>query len=212
MKTPLEIMTDLTLDTFPKLLLERARRHPDKVAMREKELGIWQEWSWRQIGAEVRALACGLAQQGLRRGDKVAIVGDNRPHLYWAMVAVQCLGGVPVPLYQDAVAEELQFVLDHAEVRFAIVEDQEQVDKLLAIWDRCPTLDLLIYEEPRGITVHPFFTLWQRFKPRAASSMSSIRIFSNGKRVWAQAVTWPSSSIHPERQGGPKASCYLMTT
>jgi long-chain acyl-CoA synthetase len=151
MKTPLEIMTDLTLDTFPKLLLERARRHPDKVAMREKELGIWQEWSWRQIGVEVRALACGLAQQGLRRGDKVAIVGDNRPHLYWAMVAVQCLGGVPVPLYQDAVAEELQFVLDHAEVRFAIVEDQEQVDKLLAIWDRCPTLDLLIYEEPRGM-------------------------------------------------------------
>ena len=151
MKTSPEITADRTRDTFPKLLLERAERHPDKVAMRQKELGIWQEWRWHQIRDEVRAFACGLALQGFQRGDKVAIVGDNRPQLYWAMVAVQCLGGVPVPLYQDAVAAELQFVLAHAEVRFAIVEDQEQVDKLLAVWDRCPTLDLLIYEEPRGL-------------------------------------------------------------
>jgi len=100
---------------------------------------------------EIRTFACGLAAYGLQRGDKVAIVGDNRPQLYWAMMATQCLGGVPVPLYQDAVADEMQFVLDHAEARFAVVEDQEQVDKLLSVWERCPTLETLIYHEPRGL-------------------------------------------------------------
>lgn len=142
------------LDTFPKLLLDRAQRHPDKVAMREKDLGIWQAWTWQQMHAEVRALAGGLAAMGLKRGDKVAIVGDNRPRLYWAMVAVQCLGGVPVPLYQDAVAEEMQFVLEHAETRFAVVEDQEQVDKLLSIKERCPLLEAIVYDEPRGLRLY----------------------------------------------------------
>ncbi len=142
---------DNTLDTFPKRLLERAQRHPDKIAIREKAFGIWQEWSWRQMLEEVRALACGLAALGMQRGDKVAIVGDNRPQLYWTMAAVQCLGGVPVPLYQDAVADEIQFVLDHAETRFAVVEDQEQVDKLLSVWERCPRLEQLIYQDPRGL-------------------------------------------------------------
>ncbi|HEY7711369.1 MAG TPA: AMP-binding protein [Candidatus Entotheonella sp.] len=142
---------DHPLDTFPKWLLERARRHPNKVAMREKDLGIWQEWSWLQMLDEIRTFACGLTAYGLQRGDKVAIVGDNRPQLYWAMMATQCLGGVPVPLYQDAVADEMQFVLDHAEARFAVVEDQEQVDKLLSVWEGCPTLETLIYHEPRGL-------------------------------------------------------------
>jgi long-chain acyl-CoA synthetase len=119
--------------------------------MREKDLGIWQEWSWLQMLDEIRTFACGLTAYGLQRGDKVAIVGDNRPQLYWAMMATQCLGGVPVPLYQDAVADEMQFVLDHAEARFAVVEDQEQVDKLLSVWERCPTLEMLIYHEPRGL-------------------------------------------------------------
>ena len=142
---------DRGLDTFPKLLLDRTIQHPDKIAMREKALGIWQTWSWRQIHDEVRALAGGLAAMGLARGDKVAIIGDNRPHLYWAMTAAQCLGGVPVPLYQDAVAEEIQFVLEHAETRFAVVEDQEQVDKLLAVQARCPKLERIIYTDPRGL-------------------------------------------------------------
>src|SRR6516162_1884107 len=142
---------DRALDTFPKLLLDRTRQHPDKIAMREKALGIWQTWTWRQMYDEVRALACGLATIGLARGDKVAIIGDNRPHLYWAMTATQCLGGVPVPLYQDAVAEEMQFVLEHAETRFAVVEDQEQVDKLLAVRERLPKLEAIIYDDPRGM-------------------------------------------------------------
>ncbi len=142
---------DSRLDTFPKLLLDRTQQHPHKIAMREKDLGIWQACTWRQMYEEVRALACGLAAMGLARGDKVAIIGDNRPQLYWAMVAAQCLGAVPVPLYQDAVAEEMQFVLEHAETRFAVVEDQEQVDKLLAVQARCPKLEAIIYDDPRGL-------------------------------------------------------------
>src|SRR3546814_2068590 len=104
--------------------------------MREKTFGIWQTWSWKDAAAEIRYLACGLAALGCARGDKVAIVGDNRPRLYWSMVAAQAIGAVPVPIYQDAVAEEMQYVLDHAEARFAIAEDQEQVDKLLQIKER----------------------------------------------------------------------------
>ncbi len=142
---------DSLLDTFPKLWLDRTRQHPDKIAMREKDLGIWQSWTWGQMYEEVRALACGLAGMGLACGDKVAIIGDNRPQLYWAMMAAQCLGSVPVPLYQDAAAEEMQFVLEHAETRFAVVEDQEQVDKLLAVQERCPRLETIIYNDPRGL-------------------------------------------------------------
>jgi long-chain acyl-CoA synthetase len=142
---------DKAFETFPKRLIDRAQRHPAKIAMREKDLGIWQEWSWSRMLDEVRALACGLAAQDFQRGDKVAIIGDNRPQLYWAMIATQCLGGIPVPLYQDAVAEEMQFVLEHAGTRFAVAEDQEQVDKLLAIKDRCPHLEVIIYKDSRGL-------------------------------------------------------------
>ncbi len=139
------------LDTFPKLLLHNAKVRPGRPAMREKDLGIWQTWSWGQVLAEVRALACGFAAAGLRRGDKLAVVGDNRPQLYWSMIAAQCLGAVPVPIYQDSNAGEMEFVLRHAEVRFAVAEDQEQVDKLLEVKDRCTTLELIFYDDGRGL-------------------------------------------------------------
>jgi long-chain acyl-CoA synthetase len=139
------------LDTFPKLLLDHAARRGDKPANREKDYGIWQSWSWRQVADEVAALANGLAAMGFRRGDKLTIIGDNRPRLYWAIAATQALGGVPVPIYQDAAADEMAFVLDHAEVRFAIAEDQEQVDKLLAVKDRIPGLETIIYSDARGM-------------------------------------------------------------
>jgi long-chain acyl-CoA synthetase len=139
------------LDTFPKLLLDHAKRNGDKPANREKDYGIWQSWSWRQVADEVAALANGLAAMGFRRGDKLTIIGDNRPRLYWAIAATQSLGGVPVPIYQDAGADEMAFVLDHAEVRFAIAEDQEQVDKLLAVKDRIPGLEAIIYSDARGM-------------------------------------------------------------
>ena len=104
--------------------------------MRHKDLGIWQSWTWAQVLDEVRAFSVGLAELGLKRGDKFAIIGSNRPRLYWAMCAGQALGAVPVPIYADSVADEMAYVLEHAEVTLAVVEDQEQVDKVLSISDR----------------------------------------------------------------------------
>ncbi len=138
-------------DTFPKLLRFQAMTRPDRPASREKTYGIWQSWTWKEVEQNVRDLACGLHLMGLKRGDKIAIVGDNRPRLYWTFVAAQALGAVPVPVYQDAVAEEMRFVFDHAEIRFAVTEDQEQVDKLLEIKSRCPKLERVVYEDPRGM-------------------------------------------------------------
>ncbi len=142
---------DSALDTFPKLLLNNAVRFRDAHATREKEFGIWQSWTWHELSEGVQDLACGLAELGFQRGDKIAIIGDNRPRLYAAMCAAQALGGIPVPMYQDAVANELQYVVDHAEVRFAIVENQEQVDKLLEIKDSCPRLECIVYANTRGL-------------------------------------------------------------
>ncbi len=139
------------LDTFPRLLLHNARVRGDRPAIREKDLGIWQTWTWAEVAREVRALACGLAARGFARGDRLAIIGDNRPRLYWSMAAAQCLGGIPIPLYQDSVAEEMTYPLREAEVRFAVAEDQEQVDKLLEIKDRCGHLEEILYDDPRGL-------------------------------------------------------------
>ncbi|WP_334189519.1 AMP-dependent synthetase/ligase [Noviherbaspirillum sp.] len=137
--------------TFPRILLQHAKQRPGKPAFREKDLGIWQTWNWSQVSDEVRALACGLAAMGFRRGMNLAIVGDNRPRLYWAMMAAQCLGGVPVPLYQDAPAADMAYVLDDAEIDFAIVEDQEQVDKLMEIKATLPRISHIIYDDERGM-------------------------------------------------------------
>jgi long-chain acyl-CoA synthetase len=144
--------TDIgTLDTFPKLLLHHAQVRGDRPAIREKDLGIWQTWTWAQFADEVRALACGLAEQGLTRGEHIALVGDNRPRIYAAMCAAQCLGAVPVPLYQDAVAAEMAFPIQNAEIAHAVAEDQEQVDKLIEILPQCPTLKHIYYDDPRGL-------------------------------------------------------------
>lgn len=140
-----------SLDTFPRLLLHNAAVRPDRPAIREKDLGIWQSWTWSNVAAEVRTLACGLAAQGFERGMTLALIGDNRPRLYWGVTAAQCLGGVPVPLYQDAVAAEWVFVFQNAEIAFAIAEDQEQVDKLLDIMPKCPQLKHIYYDDPRGL-------------------------------------------------------------
>ena len=137
--------------TFPRLLLEHARQRPDAPAMREKEYGIWQTTSWRAMAALVEAMACGLHQAGLQRGEHLVVIGANRPRLYAAMMAAQSLGAIPVPLYQDAVAGECVYPINNAEVRFAIVEDQEQVDKMLEIRDQCPQLGHVFYDDPRGL-------------------------------------------------------------
>jgi long-chain acyl-CoA synthetase len=144
-------MLEPSLDTFPKLALRNAQRFPDKVAIREKDLGIWQSYRWSQYVEQARLIALGLAALGFARGDKTAIVGDNRPQLYWAMLATQALGGVPVPLYQDSIEKEMEYIIGHAEARFAVVEDQEQVDKLLLVRAQCPGLEYIVYDDPRGM-------------------------------------------------------------
>ncbi len=138
-------------DTFPRLLQLHARQRPGATAIREKDLGIWQSWSWADTLREVEQVAAGLHQAGLQRGEHLAIIGENRPRLYFTMIAVQCLGGIPVPMYQDAVAPEMAFVFANAEIKFAVVEDQEQVDKLLEVRETVPHLKRIIYEDARGL-------------------------------------------------------------
>ncbi|MXN65291.1 AMP-binding protein [Stappia sp. GBMRC 2046] len=159
------VVERLDEDTFPKILLRNGVVYKDRPAVREKDLGIWQAWTWAEVLDEIRAFAIGLKGLGFQKGDRIAIIGANRPRLYWTMVAAQSLGGVPVPIYSDSVAEEMVFVLQHAEVKFACVEDQEQVDKVLSISDRLPTMEQVIYDEDRGLrdydhaTLHSFETV-----------------------------------------------------
>jgi long-chain acyl-CoA synthetase len=138
-------------DTFPKLILRNARVRPGRTAIRHKDLGIWQSWTWAEVAETVRAYAAGLAALGLQRGNKIAVVGANRPRLYWTMAAAQWLGAVPVPVYADSVADEMAYVLAHAEVTHAAVQDQEQVDKLLSVSDQTPMLQQILYDEDRGL-------------------------------------------------------------
>jgi len=138
--------------TFPQILLENAKRYGDgKVAIREKDYGIWQSYTWKEYLDQVRDFALGLASLGFKRGDKMAVIGDNRPQLYWGLAACQCLGGTPVPLFQDAIEKELHYILGHSEARFAVAEDQEQSDKLLALKEKCPELEYIFYDDPRGM-------------------------------------------------------------
>ncbi len=139
------------LTTFPRLLLKHATERPNAPAMREKEYGIWQAHSWADMAILVEHIACGLHQAGLQRGEHMVVIGANRPRLYATMLAAQSLGAIAVPLYQDAVGAECVFPLTNAEVRFVMVEDQEQVDKLLEIRDQCPQLAHIIFDEPRGL-------------------------------------------------------------
>ncbi|HEY0856627.1 MAG TPA: AMP-binding protein [Albitalea sp.] len=137
--------------SFPQLMLEHARQRPHAPALREKEYGIWQTTTWSQLADLVAALAGGLAQAGLQRGQHMIVVGENRPRLYASMLAAQVLGAIPVPLYQDAAAAEFVFPINNAEVGFAVVEDQEQVDKLLELRPQCPELARIWYDDPRGL-------------------------------------------------------------
>ncbi|MGH7088910.1 MAG: AMP-binding protein, partial [Stellaceae bacterium] len=137
--------------TLPRLLLRNSRMMASRPAIREKKLGIWQTYSWAEYWDEVRLFALGLAANGFARGGKLAVIGDNRPRLYWAQLAAQSLGGVAVPMYQDSIAAELAFVLNHAEVSVIVAEDQEQVDKVLSLRPHLPHLELVVYDDPRGL-------------------------------------------------------------
>lgn len=156
------------LDTFPKLLRHQAGRIPDRPALMEKDYGIWQTLTWAEYFHEVQRFAAGLAAMGFARGDKLFIIGQNRPRLYMAMSAAQCLGGIPVPTYYDSVADEMRYVIGHAEAKFVVAEDQEQVDKVIEIRDGCPTVEGIIYDDERGLAgydtsfVHSFESVQSR--------------------------------------------------
>ena len=139
------------LVSIPALLARNASEFGDKAAYREKEFGIWQSWTWVEAVEQVEALALGLLSLGAQKGDHVAIAGRNRPYLYWAMLAAQSIGAVPVPIYQDAVGDEIAYVLDHCNARFIVAGDQEQVDKILDIRDSLKNLQTIIYLDPRGL-------------------------------------------------------------
>ncbi|MFV0299092.1 MAG: AMP-binding protein, partial [Hyphomicrobiaceae bacterium] len=148
----MSLLDNTETDTLPKLLGHNARTHSNEPAMRAKDRGIWQTMSWRQALTFMRDFSLGLGELGFERGGKLAVVGDNRPALYLAQLAAQARGGIAVPLYQDAIATELVYVLNHAEISIIVAEDQEQVDKILSLQEQLPHLRWIIFEDPRGLT------------------------------------------------------------
>ncbi len=187
------------LDTFPKFLLHNAKTLGNRPAMRHKDYGIWQTWTWAEMLEETRCFSLGLKEIGLKRGDKVAVVGANRPRLYWSFAAVQALGGVPVPVYADSVADEMVYVLQHAEVRFAIVQDQEQVDKLLSIKDQLPKLKFIIYDWERGLGDYdePFLHSVEELQNKGRAA------FASGEAGWLAEI---------EKSKGADLSVMLYTS
>lgn len=146
-------------ETLPGLMLRNAQDRPTKPAMREKDLGIWRTYSWADYAAQVQDFALGLAQMGFGKDDKLVVIGDNRPRLYWAQVAAMSLGGSAVPVYQDAIADELVFVLADADTKVVVAEDQEQVDKIMSIKDQLASLVAIVYDDNRGMAHYKGATL-----------------------------------------------------
>ena len=136
----LDVSNKLSLDTVPKLIAHHENTKATQIAYREKEFGIWQSWTWAEAAEEMRALAMGMMAKGLKEGDHVAIIGRNRPFFYWAMISAQSAGAIPVPIYQDSVATEMAYVLEHCSASFIIAENQEQVDKILDVQDELKEL------------------------------------------------------------------------
>jgi len=174
-------------DTLASLLLENETKRPDKPAMRQKDLGIWQTHTWRDYIAHVRHFALGLKARGFGPGDKLCVAGSNTPRLYWAEMAAICLGGTAVPVYQDAIATELKFVLNNAEVKVIVAEDQEQVDKILSIREDLPGLELLVYSDPRGM-MHYDESILQSFET----------IEDEGKNQDASAFAAAAKAVKPD--------------
>ena len=190
-------------DTFPKLLIRNAHLYGARPAMRHKDLGIWQTWTWREVHEVVRAYAVGLHNLGVKRGETIAIVGGNRPKLYWSVMAAQVLGAIPVPVYADAVADELAFVLAHADVRFAAVEDQEQVDKIQSVMNRVPKLEMMFYDEKRGLRDY------DHSKLRAMDD-----VIADGRKALADpaVAAWLDKEIESAKGSDPSIILYTSGT
>jgi len=164
---------DIALQSIPAYLRHNAKRLGDAPAFREKEFGVWQTWTWSQVEKIVTDFALGLMEIGVKEGDFVAIIGRNRPALYWSMMSAQMVGAIPVPLYQDAVAEEMGYVLGHCGARFVIADDQEQVDKVLEIQGNLPDLQQMIYIDPRGLRKYDHSKLHHFKKMQETGSLAS---------------------------------------
>ncbi|MEO9574794.1 MAG: AMP-binding protein [Lentilitoribacter sp.] len=149
------------MDSIPALLNRNATQFTNAPAYREKEFGIWQSWTWAETREEIEALALGLIDLGVAEGDFIAVIGRNRPTLYWSMMAAQMCGAIPVPLYQDAAAEEMAYTLSHCGARFVIVGDQEQVDKVIEVQAELPNFEQMIYLDPRGLRKYDHSKLHQ---------------------------------------------------
>ena len=208
--------------TFPHLLLKHAAERPGAAALREKEYGIWQTWTWAEVAQDVRHMACGLAALGLAKGQNLAFISDNRPHLYIGFVAVQSIGAVPIPLYQDAVAQEMCFVMQDADIAFAFAENQEQVDKLLEVRETVPGIQHIIYDDPRGLRKYTEPGListeqlkqlgqtWDRDHPGAWESMAqavqaddvSVILYTSGTTGKPKGVCQTHASFIGSAQGG----------
>ncbi|MTI09508.1 AMP-dependent synthetase/ligase [Curvivirga aplysinae] len=187
------------LDTFPKLLRHNAEMRAKRPAIREKDHGIWQSWTWAEVYEEVKAYAAGLDKLGLKAGDHIGIVGSNRPRLYWTMAAAQFLGAIPVPVYADGVAEELQYILDNAEVTFVVTEDQEQTDKILSVQENVPTLKQIIFDDPRGLRDYDEDNLHDY-----------VNVVDAGKQVVKKDLAWADRMIDATK--AEKASIMLYTS
>jgi long-chain acyl-CoA synthetase len=182
-------------------LLRNAVHHAGRPAYRHKDRGIWQSWNWTEVAAIARAYAAGLAGLGLSRGDACAIIGSNRPRLYWSFAAVQILGAIPVPVYADAVADEIAFVLAHADVRFVVAQDQEQVDKILSVSDRLPALEQILYDETRGLL---------NYDPARLHPVD--RVIEDGREALIRDPAFAAWLDRQIAQGQPEDTCVILYT
>ena len=189
------------LTTFPQLLLKHAAERPNAPALREKEYGIWQTHSWADLVRLVEQVAAGLHLAGLKRHEHMVVVGANRPRLYATMLAAQSLGAIPVPLYQDAVAAECIFPLNNAEVRFCLVEDQEQVDKLLEIREQCPQISNIFFDDPRGL---------RNYAEPGLASLDAL--IESGKAFAAKNPGWFKAEVAKAQPGDVAAMFFTSGT
>ena len=184
---------------------------PQRTAIRHKDLGIWQSWTWAEVARHRARLCGGPLALGLKRGGKIAVVGYNRPRLYWTMAAAQWLGAVPIPVYADSVADEMAYVLAHAEVTHAAVQDQEQVDKLLSVSGPVPLLQRILYDEDRGLRdydhgrLHPIADVIDEGRKRLADDPAEAKALRRRDGGRARARTSPSSFTPRARRAGRRA-------
>ena len=182
------------LASVPALLQRNAREFANKAAYREKEFGIWQSWTWAETEKEIEALALGFINLGVNEGDFVAIIGRNRPHFYWTMVAAQSVGAIPVPLYQDASAEEMAYVMEHCGARFVVCQDQEQVDKVIEIQDGLHQFEHMIYVDPRGLRKYDHHAL-HRFVDIQAQGRAAYYELIEDLKERREKLTYDSTCV-----------------